>query len=264
MRPLPLHSVGLMSSSKDTIKTGIHRVMGVKDGTPDRGVPDTTVPTNRTNPHWDRRATLVYLGATLAQVAAMTALLGAMDFAFRTFAIPALPPRGVGAIAIGFLALVTLRSRLFSPLDNTRNSGRYTSLVRPGWAPPPLAFPIVWMSIAVLRVVSAYLVWSALGQTWLSWPLVLYVTHLSLGDTWNTIFTVEGRLGAAVPAVIVGPLLSVAVLTAGYFRVLPLAGWVILPSLVWLAVATALCISLWRLNGEEPLYPLVAAPSDGG
>jgi tryptophan-rich sensory protein len=119
------------------------------------------------------------------------------------------------------------------------------------------------MSIAVLRVTSAYLVWSALGQTFLCWPLVLYVIHLSLGDTWNTIFTVEGRLGAAVPMVMMGPLLSVIVLTISYFQVLPLAGWVILPSLVWLTVATALCISLWRLNGQEPLYPVVATPRPG-
>ena len=114
------------------------------------------------------------------------------------------------------------------------------------------------MSIAVLRVVSAYLVWSAMGQTFLCLPLILYVVHLSLGDTWNTIFTVEGRLGAAVPMVIVGPLLSVAVVTISYFQMVPLAGWIILPSLVWLAIATALCISLWQLNGQEPLYPVVS------
>ncbi|MFQ4134916.1 TspO/MBR family protein [Nodosilinea sp. PGN35] len=240
-------------SSKKFVKSGVNTVMGVNEATR-----DTTVQTDLANPKWDKRATLIYLGATLAQVAAMTALLGAMDGAFGYFNLGALAPWATTAIACAFFAVVTLRSRLFSPLDNTRNSGRYTSLQRPGWAPPPLAFPIVWMSIAVLRVVSAYLVWSAMGQTFLSWPLILYVAHLSLGDTWNTIFTVEGRLGAAVPMVIVGPLLSVAVLTVGYFQVVPLAGWVILPSLVWLAIATALCISLWRLNGQEPLYPVIA------
>ena len=85
--------------------------------------------------------------------------------------------------------------------------------------------------------------------------------HLSLGDTWNTIFTVEGRLGAAVPMVFLGPLLSVAVVTLSYYQTLPLAGWIIFPSAVWLAIATALCISLWQLNGQEPLYPVVAKAS---
>ncbi|PZO37432.1 MAG: TspO protein [Shackletoniella antarctica] len=239
---------------KKIVKSGVNTVMGVNEATR-----DTTIRPNLANPQWDKSATLAYVGATIAQVAAMTGLLWAMDFALGRFDTAALPQGVVTAIACAFFAFVTLRSRLFSLLDNTRNSGRYKSLQRPGWAPPPLAFPIVWMSIAVLRVVSAYLVWSAMGQTFLSWPLILYVAHLSLGDTWNTIFTVEGRLGAAVPMVMVGPLLSVVVVTVGYFRVVPLAGWVILPSLVWLAIATALCISLWRLNGQEPLYPVVSA-----
>jgi benzodiazapine receptor len=244
-----------MSDSK-FIKSGINTVMGVNDGTRDK-----TIQTNLDHPQWDKTATLAYLGATFAQVGTLIGLLGLMDFAFGSFNIEALPQRATTAIACGFFAFVTLRSRLFSLLDNTRNSGRYTSLQRPGWAPPPLAFPIVWMSIAVLRVVSAYLVWSAMGQTFLCLPLMLYVVHLSLGDTWNTIFTVEGRLGTAVPMVIVGPLLSVAIVTFSYYQTLPLAGWIIFPSLVWLAIATALCISLWRLNGQEPLYPVVATYS---
>ncbi len=238
---------------KKLVKNGVNTVMGVNEATR-----DTTIHTDLTNPQWDKQATLTYLGATIAQIATMTGLLWAMDFALGRFDTGALPQGATTAIACAFFAFITLRSRLFSLLDNTRNSGRYKSLQRPGWAPPPLAFPIVWMSIAVLRVVSAYLVWSAMGQTFLSWPLMLYVAHLSLGDTWNTIFTVEGRLGAAVPMVIVGPLLSVVVVTVGYFQVVPLAGWVILPSLVWLAIATALCISLWRLNGQEPLYPVIS------
>ncbi|MGB5972481.1 MAG: tryptophan-rich sensory protein [Nodosilinea sp.] len=240
-------------SNQDLVRSGVNTVMGVNEATR-----DATIKTNLENPQWDKAATLAYLGATLAQVAAMTGLLWAMDIAFGTLNLEPLSQGATTAIVCAFFAMVTLRSRFFSLLDNTRNSGRYKSLQRPGWAPPPLAFPIVWMSIAVLRVVSAYLVWSAMGR-FLCLPLIFYVVHLSLGDTWNTIFTVEGRLGAAVPMVIVGPLLSVAVVTFSYFQTVPLAGWVILPSLVWLAIATALCISLWRLNGREPLYSVVSA-----
>ncbi|NEP76323.1 tryptophan-rich sensory protein, partial [Okeania sp. SIO2G5] len=73
-----------------------------------------------------------------------------------------------------------------------------------------------------------------------------------------TIFTVEGRLGTAVPMVILGPLLSVAVVTISYYQILPLAGWIILPSWIWLTVATVLCISIWQLNGKDPLYPVTS------
>ena len=240
-------------SSKNFVKTGVNTVMGVKQATH-----DTTVQTNLENPQWDRTATLTYLGATLVQVVALTGLLWIMDVGFGFINTEALPEGAITAIACAFFAFMTLRSRFFSLLDNTRSNGRYTAVQRPRWAPPPLAFPIVWMSIAVLRVVSAYLVWSTMGQTFLCWPLVLYGIHLSLGDTWNTIFTVEGRLGAAVPMVVLGPLLSVAVVAIAYYQTLPLAGWVIFPSWVWLTVATVLCISIWQLNGKEPLYPVVS------
>ena len=245
-------------NSKNVVKSGVHSVMGVKEANR-----DTTVQTNLENPQWDKTATLQYLGATLAQVGALLGLLWAMDLAFGAFNIQSLPHSGVTAIACAFFAFVTLRSRFFSLLDNTRSSNRYTSIQRPGWAPPPLAFPIVWMSIAVLRVISGYLVWSTMDQSFLCWPLVLFMIHLSLGDTWNTIFTVEGRLGTAVPMVVLGPLLSVAVVTISYYQTLPLAGWIILPSWIWLTVATVLCISIWQLNGKEPLYPVTSKVVSG-
>ncbi len=243
-------------NNKDLVEGGVRSVMGVKEGSPDK-----TVQTDLENPQWDPAATLNYLGATITQISVMIALLWLMDIGFEQLPLADWPAWSQPTIACGFFAFMTLRSRLFSLLDNTRNSGRYNSIQRPGWAPPPLAFPIVWMSIAVLRVVSAYLVWSTLEQTFLCWPLAFYMIHLSLGDTWNTIFTVEGRLGAAVPMVFLGPLLSVAVVTLSYYQTLPLAGWIIFPSAVWLAIATALCISLWQLNGQEPLYPVVAKAS---
>lgn len=240
-------------SDKTVLKRSVHSVMGVKDT-----APDTIIQTNLENPQWDKATTLRYLGATLVQIGVLTGLLWFMDRGLgRLNAIP-LSETAITAIACSFFTFITLRSRLFSLLDNTRSSSLYTSIQRPRWAPPPLAFPIVWMSIAVLRVVSAYLVWSATAQTFLCLPLILFMAHLSLGDTWNTIFTVEGRLGAAVPMVLVGPFLSVAIVTISYYQTLPLAGWIIAPSWVWLAIATALCISLWQLNGKEPLYPVVA------
>lgn len=241
--------------NNNLVKSGVNAVMGVK------AARDTTVPTDLENPQWDQTATLQYAGATIAQTAALTGLLWLMDIVLSRVNTAALPPWALTAIVCAFFAFITLRSRFFSLLDNTRSNGRYQSIQRPGWAPPPLAFPIVWMSIAVLRVASAYLIWSACGQTSLCLPLILFVGHLSLGDTWNTIFTVEGRLGAAVPMVIVGPMLSVIVVTIAYFQTLPLAGWIILPSAVWLAIATALCISLWQLNGQEPLYPVKSKAS---
>ncbi|CAM9654168.1 unnamed protein product, partial [Hapterophycus canaliculatus] len=49
--------------------------------------------------------------------------------------------------------------------------------------------------------------------------------------------------------------LSVANAVFQYYQVLPKAGLVLLPSLLWISVANLLVQSIWRLNGKEPLYP---------
>ena len=223
----------------------VNSIMGVQtDDTEQRRV--------RAEQGADWAAIGTYIAGTLAQMGLMIVAL----WGLRQFTLGWSGPMGVG-IAIAFFTLVAIRSRLFSPLNNVRTRTTYSSVIRPGWAPPPLAFPIIWMSIGVLRVISSYLVWQAVDQNYLAWPLVIFMMHLSLGDTWNTIFTVEGRLGAAVPVVLMGPLASAIVVAAVYWQVVPLAGQLLLPMVIWLGVASALVISIWRLNGAEPWYPLL-------
>ena len=194
----------------------------------------------------------VYVGGTLAQMGLM--LLALWGLQSLTQGLSGAVNVGV---AIAFIAQGSGRSRLCSPLNNARTRTTYSTVNRPGWAPPPLAFPIIWLSIGVLRVISSYLVWLALGQIYLTLPLAIFMMHLALGDTWNTVFTVEGRLGAAVPVVLVGPLASAIVVTLSYWNVVPLAGQLLFPMVIWLGVASALVFSIWQLNGAEPLYPLV-------
>lgn len=199
----------------------------------------------------DWAAVATYIAGTLAQIGLMLVAL----WGLQQFTLGWSGAVGKG-IAIAFFTLVAIRSRLFSPLNNARTQTTYSNVTRPGWAPPPLAFPIVWMSIGVLRVAASYLVWQALGQNYVSLPFAIFMVHLALGDTWNTIFTVEGRLGAAVPAVLLGPLASSVAVVAIYWQVVPLAGQLLLPMVVWLGIASALVISIWQLNGAEPWYPL--------
>lgn len=223
----------------------MNTVMGVADGEAET----SRQPSTGGSPDWPAIGT--YLAGTLAQIGVMVLWL----YVLGQFSESLSAPWSTGA-AIAFFTLLAIRSRLFSPLNNARTRNTYTSVQRPAWAPPPLAFPVIWMGIAVLRVAASYLVWQQLGADYLSWPLVLFVIHLALGDTWNTIFTVEGRLGAAVPAVLLGPLASACVVAWSYGQAEPLAGWLLVPMVLWLAVASALVLSIWSLNGAEPWYPL--------
>ncbi|MDJ0729487.1 MAG: tryptophan-rich sensory protein [Crocosphaera sp.] len=237
-----------MSQSKPMLETIVNSVMGVKDR-------ESSIESSINNQEIDVKAIIIYLLGTIVQIALMIFALWAMSQAYNRLLMYNISSGLLTAIASLFFIILTIRSRLFSPLDNTRSSGTYEQVIRPSWAPPPLAFPIIWMTIGVLRVVSSVLVWQAMGEKFLAFPLILYVIHLALGDTWNTIFTVERRFGAAVPVVILGPWLSAIIVTVIYGQTTTLAGFLLLPSVIWITVASVLVYSIWQLNGREPFYP---------
>ncbi|BAY28945.1 TspO and MBR related proteins [Nostoc carneum NIES-2107] len=248
-----------MAQSNNTgiLEKFVNTVMGVKTENQQQS-PDTSIATTQA---LDIRAVLVYKLGTILQIAAMMlALLGMEKLVMLIDKTSHLPSWFSTLLAVLFFALLSIRSRIFSPLDNTRSRKTYDQVIRPRWAPPPLVFPIVWMIIAVLRVISSVLIWQQMNHQFLALPLILFVVHLAFGDTWNTIFTVERRLGAAVPVVILGPWLSALIVTAIYWQTNPVAGMIFSFSCIWLTVAAVLVFRIWQLNGSEPLYPLKLTP----
>ncbi|MBE8986998.1 TspO/MBR family protein [Nostoc sp. LEGE 12450] len=235
----------------------VNTVMGVKTGNQQK-YRDTSIATTQ---ELDIRAILVYTLGTILQIVVMILVLLGMEKLVMLIDSNSSLPSWFSTLLTGLLfALLSIRSRVFSLLDNTRSRQTYDQVIRPRWSPPPLVFPIVWMIIAALRVISSVLVWQQMNHQFLVLPLILFVVHLALGDTWNTIFTVERRLGAAVPVVILGPWLSAVVVTAIYWQTNPVAGMTLSFSCVWLTVAAVLVFRIWQLNGSEPLYPLKLTP----
>ena len=111
--------------------------------------------------------------------------------------------------------------------------------------------------MAWLRTISSTLVFEALGDKLLVGPLVLFMLHLCIGDTWNHVNNVRKELGTAVPGVLCVWASATAAVFA-YHAVLPKAGFVLLPLSVWLSIAAVLVFDIWRLNntlGRYPLYP---------
>ncbi|AFY46018.1 tryptophan-rich sensory protein [Nostoc sp. PCC 7524] len=245
------------SNNSGILEQFVNTVMGVKTGNQQQS-PNTSIATTQ---ELDVRAVLVYKLGTILQIGVMILVLLGMEKLVILIDSNSSLPSWFSTLATGlFFALLSIRSRIFSLLDNTRSRQTYDQVIRPRWSPPPLVFPIVWMIIAVLRVISSVLIWQEMNHQLLVLPFILFVIHLAVGDTWNTIFTVERRLGAAVPVVILGPWLSAIVVTAVYWQTNPLAGMILSFSCVWLTVAAVLVLRIWQLNGSEPLYPLKLTP----
>ena len=197
-----------------------------------------------------------YFGATAVQLTLQALTMFALD----RWLLPRLPAHAsIGCVAAWFL-FNSFGSRAFSPLDNRRPTlqserDAISSRRRPSWMPPPLAFPIVWSSIGVLRTTASTLVWLASGQKLLCLPLLAFQAHLCIGDTWNCVNNQEQRLGVAVTGVFFVWASAIAA-TVLYSQVSTTAGYVLLPLPIWLTIASALVVDIWRLNGGADRYPL--------
>lgn len=206
----------------------------------------------------DGAAVARYASLTALQVGVMVLAMAALDAAL----LPNLAPLQARCVVAAWFAFNSLRSRTFSFLPAPRPTlkGEQRDIdqkKRPAWMPPVLVFPLVWTIMAVLRTISSTMVFEALGGKLLAAPLVLFMTHLAVGDTWNHVNNVRKELGTAVPGVLCVWTSATAAVVA-YHAVLPQAGFVLLPLSVWLSIAAALVFDIWRLNntlGRYPLYP---------
>ena len=126
----------------------------------------------------------------------------------------------------------------------------YQKLRKPSWTPPNWAFPVVWTT---LYLTMAYAAWRvALSPSdWAGPALALWAWQMVMNALWSPIFFGLRRLGAALVA-LTGLWIAVALTTAAFARVDPLAGLLMAPYVLWVTIAGALNFALWRMNPDAP------------
>ncbi len=126
----------------------------------------------------------------------------------------------------------------------------YQQLVRPGWAPPASVFGPVWSGLYLLMGIAAWLVWRQRGSKETRWPLWLFVLQLLANALWSWLFFRWHNGALAFCEILILWVLVVCTAVA-FWRARPLAGVLLLPYVVWVTFAAALCLSIWRLNPAE-------------
>lgn len=122
----------------------------------------------------------------------------------------------------------------------------YERLDKPGWTPANWVFPVVWTVLYVMVAVSGWLVWEAAGMAARE-PLIVYLVSLGLNALWSAVFFGMRRIGLALVEVafLWG---SIALMIALFAPISIVAALLLVPYLVWVSIATALNLSVWRLN----------------
>ncbi len=253
-------NVGISKTSKSQLLTLSASASGASDTFKNQPSVQLIGESNNIKKTPDFLAAISYFGATAVEFSLIMVFLHGLQITAKKITakfpevVLSTPGSIVTKIGLGlFFFFMSVRSRVFSPLDNSRPSASKQDpnfkRKTPNWMPPPLAFPIIWSSIALLRAISSVLVVTH-TKTLLSPAIFSFFLHLSVGDTWNTINNQEKRLGTAVLGVL-AVWSSVVYAVKQYYTTFPLAGKLLAPSAVWISVATVLVTTIWRLNYED-------------
>ena len=126
-------------------------------------------------------------------------------------------------------------------------TGFYGTLAQPSWAPPAALFGPVWSALYVLIGVAAWLVWRRHGFAGAATALGLFVIQLVANALWTWLFF-KWRLGAASLVEIVVLWLLIAATIVAFWPLHRVAAVLLVPYLAWVSFASALTVSLLRLN----------------
>jgi tryptophan-rich sensory protein len=143
--------------------------------------------------------------------------------------------------------VVTFIAAAIGAAASVNASSFYAQLVQPGWAPPAWVFGPVWTALYLMIGIAAWLVWRVAGFRAARLGLVLFLSQLGLNALWSWLFFGWHRGALAFADILVLWILIGATLVA-FWRVRAIAGWLLVPYLLWVSFATVLNFSIWQLN----------------
>ena len=143
----------------------------------------------------------------------------------------------LSAIAAGIGAAVTL----------PQIPGWYGGLIKPSFTPPNWAFGPAWTILYIMMALAVWLVCRTPAASGRGWAVTLYLVQLVLNGLWSVLFFHLHLLLAAAIDIIL--LLFVLGATAVAFHPRHrLAGWLLVPYLLWVGYAGGLSWSIWGAN----------------
>lgn len=148
---------------------------------------------------------------------------------------------------VGLLLLVYAVAAVGGLLTARSVGDWYKSLNKPWWTPPSWVFGPAWTLLYTLMAIAVWLIWRRGGETAVTLPLALWAVQLALNLAWSAVFF-YARQPAWAMADIVLLWLAIAATMVTFWRVTPVAGWLLLPYLLWVTYASTLNWGIWRMN----------------
>ncbi|QVL57929.1 MAG: tryptophan-rich sensory protein [Simkaniaceae bacterium] len=124
----------------------------------------------------------------------------------------------------------------------------YKSLNKAYWNPPAWFFGPTWAVLYIMMAIAVWIVYrtkSKLGKHWLAYSL--FFTQLIANGLWSFLFFGLHSPGWALLDLTL-LIILVAITSTFFFRIRRIAGFLLLPYLLWSIYALSLNIAIWWLN----------------
>lgn len=146
---------------------------------------------------------------------------------------------------IGICYLVAWAGAQVSP--GIASAEWYESIQKPDWNPPAWVFGPVWTILYTLMGIAAWLIWRDFGFKNAKLAMSLFFLQLLLNGLWSHIFFGLQEIGWAL-AEMIFLLAAIIATTIAFFQKKPIAGWIMVPYILWVTFATFLTYTIWSLN----------------
>jgi benzodiazapine receptor len=162
----------------------------------------------------------------------------------------------VWKLAIITIPAIVIVGTLMGYLSNSGfENGWYADLRKPAFQPPAWMFGVAWTILYTLLGLALAIVLREPPSSQRRDALWLFGGQMILNFSWSPVFF--GMQMIDVALVIIAVMLAMALVAAKYFRKLnSLSGWLMLPYLLWLCLATALNYETGKLNPGADAAPL--------
>lgn len=125
--------------------------------------------------------------------------------------------------------------------------GWYAQLQKPSFNPPSWLFGPVWTLLYAMMGICLYLLWIQPGSAARTTALVVFFAQFTLNFFWSYIFFRLHAMGWALVEIIFMWLFILATIFFSW-KIKTLAGWLLVPYLLWVSFASVLNGAIWLLN----------------
>ncbi len=123
----------------------------------------------------------------------------------------------------------------------------YATLNRPSFNPPNWVFGPVRTTLYALMGFSLFLVWKQRASKERNLAIFVFLLQLTLNFFWSFLFFYFNMIGIALIEIAM-LLISIVLMLVLFYKIKPLAAYINIPYLLWVAFATILNASYYFLN----------------